>query len=101
MSFEEFLELFGPPNEDTTSKSTLRTKTLDAAALDIVFGVGALNSISVPTYNRPRNFSKQYKTGSTSPSAERAEVTFSTNSSNCKIKFTMSAGSGGYGDDDW
>ena len=42
------------------------------------------------TVNRPRGFTKQRKTGSASVSVTGAAVTFSKNTSTCKVKFNVS-----------
>ena len=96
MSLNEFKELFdavGSTPSDAKEKSVVKVKSLSESDVAQVFNSLVLG-ITTQTYSKPHNFSKQRKTGSQPIKVESAHVTYSTNTSNCKFKFTVRAGNG-------
>jgi hypothetical protein len=75
--------------------SVVTNKTLRKDDLTSIFGT-QLDGISVSTYNKPRNFQKQYKTGKANLVVSSAHLNYSKNTQTCKIKFSLHC-SGSYG----
>ena len=93
MSPSEFEEIFGSHGTvpaETKPSNVVVIKNLHENEVKEIFG-DLLEGITTQTFSQPRAFSKQYKTGSVPCTIGKANLHFSKNTSNCKIKFVVHA----------
>lgn len=94
----EFVALFGSIGSiplGAKESNVVTIKSLTDVEVKSLFGA-LVNGIKTQTFSNPRSFQKQYKTGSEELSVGRAHVTYSKNTSLCKIKFSVNnEGTGG------
>jgi hypothetical protein len=87
---EDFQLIFGSvgtvPSDAKPSK-VVTVKNLSGEDIESVFGT-MLNNLSTQTYSSPRNFQKQYKTGSAKLTVCSASLHYSTNTATLKVKFS-------------
>jgi predicted MPP superfamily phosphohydrolase len=78
----------GTTPADAKEKSVIKIKNLTKADIVTVFGT-LTDGLTTQTFSKPHNFSKQHKMGSKKIDVRSAHMTFSTSTSNCKIKFNV------------